>query len=59
MAIDSVAGLGDFLELEIVSEKGDIPLATARIESLAAAIGLGTPQQCSYLELILRADSPG
>ena len=59
VAIDTVVGLGDFLELEVVSGQEGIPQATARIESLAAAIGLGRPERRSYLEMLLHADHSG
>ncbi|NDC63101.1 MAG: class IV adenylate cyclase [Planctomycetia bacterium] len=54
-AIDAVAGLGDFLELEIRALKGEVPLATACLQSLAAALECAEPERRSYLEMILQA----
>jgi adenylate cyclase class 2 len=53
VAIDRVAGLGDFLELEIVTNAAEIPQAHACLESLAAKIGCGQPERRSYLEMLL------
>jgi len=54
-ALDEVAGLGSFLELEISAESGEVPLARGCIESLAAALGCEHPERRSYLELLLAA----
>jgi adenylate cyclase class 2 len=56
IALDAVAGLGDFLELEILAEPAGIPQAVARLESLAAALGCSTAERRSYLELLLGVD---
>lgn len=53
VAVDHVAGLGDFVELELLAEPDDIPQATAQLESLAAALGCTHPERRSYLELLL------
>ena len=58
MAIDTVAGLGDFLELEILASEEEIPLALSSLQSLAAEIGLGQPERRSYLEMLLAAHPP-
>jgi adenylate cyclase class 2 len=58
VALDTVAGLGEFLELELQASVGEIPQANAWIESLAAALGCGEPERRSYLELILIAAGP-
>lgn len=55
VAIDTVAGLGDFLELEIVTSEAEIPQAHACLQSLAAKIGCGQPERRSYLERLLAA----
>jgi len=52
-ALDTVAGLGDFLELELQAAQGEVPLATACIESLACELGCGEPERRSYLELVI------
>lgn len=53
LAWDHVAGLGDFLELEILAAKDGIPGAIELLESLAAELGCGPPERKSYLELLL------
>ena len=58
MAIDTVTGLGDFLELEILASAAEIPLAVSSLQSLAAEIGLGQPERRSYLEMLLAARPP-
>jgi adenylate cyclase class 2 len=52
-ALDSVAGLGNFLELELLARQGEIPLAQACILSLAQELGCGPAEPRSYLELLL------
>lgn len=54
-AIDHVEGLGNFLELEILARQGEIPVATACVESLARELNCGTAERRSYLELQLEA----
>ena len=58
VAIDAVAGVGDFLELEIRARQGEVPLATACLQSLAAALGCTEPERRSYLEMLLQASIP-
>ncbi len=58
VAIDAVAGLGDFLEGEILAEEGEVPAAVRRLESLARELGCGPPEQRSYLEMLLAEQSP-
>lgn len=53
VALDAVAGLGDFLEIEIVAAEGDLAAATSCLESLAAALGADQRERRSYLELVL------
>jgi adenylate cyclase class 2 len=55
VALDTVAGLGDFLEIEIVAAAGDLAAATACLESLAETLGCGPRERRSYLELVLAA----
>jgi adenylate cyclase class 2 len=59
VALDTVAGLGEFLELEIMAAEGEVPAARARLESLAQEIGLGPTERRSYLELILQSQPAG
>ncbi len=54
-ALDTVAGLGEFLELELQAAQGEVPLATACITSLARELGCGEPERRSYLELVITA----
>jgi adenylate cyclase, class 2 len=53
--LDTVAGLGDFVELELLAAQGEVPLATACIESLARELGCGEQVRRSYLELLITA----
>lgn len=54
-ALDRVAGIGDFLELELQAAAGEVPLATACIESLARTLGCDAQERRSYLELVIAA----
>lgn len=53
VALDDVAGLGAFLEIEMRVADGDVAAAGRRIEALARALGCGVPERRSYLELVL------
>lgn len=53
VALDHVAGLGDFVELELQAESAGIAVAAARIESLARELGCANPERRSYLEMLL------
>jgi adenylate cyclase class 2 len=53
VAIDSVAGLGDYLELEVLARPGEVALARGTIESLAGELGCTHAERRSYLELLL------
>ena len=53
IALDAVAGLGDYLELELLAEADEVPAAQARIESLARELGCGPHEPRSYLEMVL------
>ena len=55
VALDSVAGLGEFLELELQASEEEIPQARACLESLAGELGCGIPERRSYLELLLKS----
>lgn len=58
VAIDAVAGLGHFIELEIRAQQGEVPLARACLESLAQELGCTAPERRSYLELIRLENAP-
>ncbi len=63
-ALDDVAGLGTFLELELSAEGAadgpEVQAAKARIASLAAALKLERSERRSYLELLLaQQKTPG
>ncbi len=53
VALDSVDGLGEFLELELQASPGELPQAAACIESLAQELGCTDAERRSYLELVL------
>ena len=53
VALDHVATLGDFVELELQAESAGIAVAAARIESLARELGCTNPERRSYLEMLL------
>jgi adenylate cyclase class 2 len=53
VALDSVAGVGEYLELELQASEAEVPQARACLESLAHELGCGNPERRSYLELLL------
>lgn len=55
VALDSVAGLGDFLELELQAGAGEVPQARACIDALARELGCAESERRSYLELLTAA----
>ena len=55
VAIDSVAGLGEFVELELQASQGEVPQARGVLESLAAELGCTDQERRSYLELLMLA----
>jgi adenylate cyclase class 2 len=57
VCLDDVAGLGSFLELELVATAAEVDAARARIEALARDLGCQAPERRSYLELLLESDS--
>jgi len=54
-ALDDVAEVGHFIELEIVSPEAELDANRARVLSLAAHLGLGETERRSYLELLIEA----
>ena len=55
VALDSVDGLGEFVELELQASQGEVPQAIACLESLARALGCEGVERQSYLELLIAA----
>jgi len=53
VALDHVADLGDFMELELQADASGIAAAAARIESLAWELGCSNAEPRSYLEMLL------
>ena len=53
VALDSVAGVGEYLELELQASEAEVPQSRACLESLAQELGCGNPERRSYLELLL------
>lgn len=53
LALDRVAGLGDFLELELLSEEADLAAAKACLASLAGKLQLAGQERRGYLNLLL------
>lgn len=56
--IDQVEGLGEFVELETISDLDGHQAARDTLLLLAAELGLEHSERRSYLGLLLRADSP-
>jgi len=53
VALDKVAGLGAFLELEISADDSNLEAARKCLESLSRRLSLGNSERRSYLELLL------
>lgn len=53
VAFDHVAGLGNFVELELQADAAGISVAAQRIESLARQLGCATAERRSYLEMLI------
>ena len=53
VALDDVAGLGPFVELEISADEGELDAARAVLASLATQLGLTRVERTSYLELLM------
>lgn len=54
VALDDVAGLGRFIELEILAPEEGLNAATQRLASLATRLGLERPERRGYLDLLFR-----
>jgi adenylate cyclase class 2 len=52
--LDEVAGVGTYVEFELIAEANELDAARACIESLAQSLGLTRGERRSYLELLLK-----
>lgn len=57
VCLDRVAGLGDFVELEIVTPQAGMAAAVETIGRLAARLQLSGSERRSYLELLLAGET--
>ena len=57
ISLDDVAGLGNFVELEIMATEEQMPAARDSLLSLARRLGLAGSERRSYLELLLAAQA--
>ncbi len=53
LALDQVAGLGMFLELEVLAGENELDSAKKRLASLARELGLQQSERRGYLDLLL------
>jgi adenylate cyclase, class 2 len=58
IALDDVAGVGQFIELELVADDQGLEAARQRILSLGEHLGLSNAERRSYLEMFLERQSP-
>ena len=60
VALDDVAGLGKFVELELPAQPGELESAKRHVAQLAQELGLSRSERRSYLELLLESEQePG
>jgi len=59
IAIDDVAGIGCFVELEIAAALSEVEAAKTCLAALAARLGLIASERRSYLELLLQSRESG
>jgi adenylate cyclase class 2 len=59
VSLDDVAGLGDFVELEIVCEPAEVEAARQALASLSERLQLSNCERRSYLELLLESRQSG
>jgi adenylate cyclase class 2 len=57
VALDSVTGLGSFVELETFADEAEVDAAQQSLSALAAELGLSGSERRSYLELLLAGRS--
>jgi adenylate cyclase, class 2 len=58
IALDDVAGVGQFIELELVADDQTLEAARQQILSLGQHLGLSGAERRSYLEMFLERQSP-
>ena len=58
LAIDTVPGIGCFLEIELLANADRRDAAEAAVWELARTLGLSVAEQRSYLDLLLESDGP-
>jgi adenylate cyclase class 2 len=59
IALDDVAEVGNFCELEVQATEAELDLARDALQALAAELGLAAVERRSYLELLLaRRETP-
>jgi adenylate cyclase class 2 len=54
VALDDVADLGTFIELELLASPNDLEAAKGHLASLAQRLGLESPERQGYLDLLFR-----
>jgi predicted adenylyl cyclase CyaB len=54
VALDRVATVGTFAELEVMAENDALPAAEAALASLASRLQLASIERRSYLEMVLQ-----
>jgi predicted adenylyl cyclase CyaB len=54
VALDTVDGLGTFVELETSAQDVDLDFARQQLASLAEVLGLARNERLSYCELLLK-----
>ncbi|MCS6975540.1 MAG: class IV adenylate cyclase [Gemmatales bacterium] len=59
VCLDRVQNLGDFVEIEVAAEPGQVDEARRAVQSLAETLGLSGSERRSYLELLLAKRSQG
>jgi len=55
--IDTVEGVGDFAEIEIMAEQNDYERARDLLQKVAQELGLGSSERRSYLQMLLEKTS--
>jgi adenylate cyclase class 2 len=56
VCLDSLAGVGEFVEIEIVAAESDLQTAEAVVQRFAGVLGLMVPEPRAYLRMVLEAE---